>query len=92
MGPLSRVTGAPIESDSRLLEGAHGDDALSLIEELMDEVAVLCSHGDVIPAFVDLLRFRGVPVAGRGCEKGSIWRLDGKPNDITGATYLGRPN
>lgn len=80
-----------VESDARLFEGNDAEAALSLIEEFVDEDIALCSHGDVIPELIDFLRHRGVPSEGRGCEKGSIWRLDRDGKIVTNAVYLGRP-
>jgi hypothetical protein len=80
-----------VESDARLVEGSDIDGVLALIDEFVDGDLALCSHGDVIPELIDTLRFREVPVDGRGCEKGSIWRLDRDGKIITSAVYLGRP-
>jgi hypothetical protein len=92
MAPLARACNLSVESDARLEEGAGGDDVLALIKELPDDIVALCSHGDVIPEVIDLLSYRGVAVAGGGCEKGSIWRLDRRHDEIVQATYLGRPS
>jgi 8-oxo-dGTP diphosphatase len=91
VAPLARVRMVPVESDARLVEGADADGALALIDEFVDGDLALCSHGDVIPDMIDDLRSRGVPTEGRGCEKGSIWRLDRDGKIITNAVYLGRP-
>jgi 8-oxo-dGTP diphosphatase len=53
--PLAQRLGQPIETDDRLAEGRDGEEALVLADELRQKVdaAAVCSHGDVIP---DLLR------------------------------------
>jgi 8-oxo-dGTP diphosphatase len=91
VAPLARARLCPVESDARLFEGNDADAVLSLIDEYPDEQIALCSHGDVIPELIDALRLRGVPSEGRGCEKGSIWRLDRDGKVIVNAIYLGRP-
>ena len=88
--PLADAVGLAVEIDARLAEGSSYGAVLDLIEQL-PEGSVLCSHGDVIPAVIDLLRDSGVPITGRGCEKGSIWRLDRHNGAVIAATYLGRP-
>ena len=91
VAPLARIRMCAVESDARLFEGSDADDVLSIIDEYVDVDIALCSHGDVIPELIDLLRLRGVPNEGRGCEKGSIWRLDRDGKIVTNAVYLGRP-
>ena len=91
VAPLARVRMCTVESDARLFEGSDAESALDLIDEFADDYIALCSHGDVIPELIDLLRARGVPSDGRGCEKGSIWQLDREGKIITNAVYLGRP-
>jgi 8-oxo-dGTP diphosphatase len=91
VAPLARTRMCAVESDARLFEGSDAEAALALIEEFTDADIALCSHGDVIPELIDLLRQQGVPSDGRGCEKGSIWRLDRDGKIVTNAVYLGRP-
>ena len=91
VAPLARVRRCAVESDARLFEGAEAEGVCSLIEEFVDEQIALCSHGDVIPELIDLFRHQGVSSDGRGCEKGSIWRLDRDGKIVTQAVYLGRP-
>jgi 8-oxo-dGTP diphosphatase len=76
--PLADRLGLLVDADDRLLEGADGDEALSLAAELSEErtAAVICSHGDVVPDMLRILkagttRFRD-PVV---WPKGSIWVL-----------------
>jgi 8-oxo-dGTP diphosphatase len=53
--PLAQRLGEAVETDERLAEGHDGEEALDLANELRKnaDAAALCSHGDVIP---DLLR------------------------------------
>jgi 8-oxo-dGTP diphosphatase len=91
VAPLARARLCTVESDARLVEGSAVEGALALIDEFADGELALCSHGDVIPELIGYMRFRGVPCEGRGCEKGSIWRLDRDGKVVTNAVYLGRP-
>ena len=91
VAPLARVRMSAVESDARLFEGGDAESVRALIDEYPDDQIALCSHGDVIPELIDLLRRSGVPSEGRGCEKGSIWRLERDGKIVTSAAYLGRP-
>ncbi|HEV8564978.1 MAG TPA: phosphoglycerate mutase family protein [Actinomycetota bacterium] len=75
--PLAIERGSPIEETSALSEGASVTEALDLIAELGDVPAVLCSHGDVIPALVEHLAENGMTIDGeRDWRKGSTWVLE----------------
>ena len=91
VAPLARARMSTVESDARLVEGSDAEAARALIDEFVDDHIALCSHGDVIPELIGLLRSQGVPTEGRGCEKGSIWRLDREGKSIVNARYIGRP-
>jgi 8-oxo-dGTP diphosphatase len=56
--PLAARLGVAVEDDIRLAEGADGADALALADELRkeNEAAVVCSHGDVIPEMLRVLK------------------------------------
>ena len=66
--PLSRALGLPLEERVELAEGASADEVQRLAAQLRDDVAVLCTHGDVVE-----------DVLGEESEKGSTWiiRLEG---------------
>jgi 8-oxo-dGTP diphosphatase len=91
VAPLARVRMCTVDSDARLHEGSDAEAARALIDEFADDHIALCSHGDVIPELIALLRSDGIPTEGRGCEKGSIWRLERDGKTIVSAVYLGRP-
>jgi 8-oxo-dGTP diphosphatase len=76
--PLADQLGLRIDADDRLLEGADADRALLLADELGKErmAAAICSHGDVIPDMLRILkggttRFKDPFI----WPKGSIWVL-----------------
>jgi len=90
--PLAQVHGVSVEIDDRLLEGADPVDALALLghELAIGGAVAACSHGDVIPGVLDLLRSKGVPLDGPFTwPKGSTWVLEGRDGGgVVRARYL----
>jgi 8-oxo-dGTP diphosphatase len=89
--PLADQLGLRVDADDRLLEGADGDQALALAAELRKErtAAAICSHGDVIPDMLRILkagatRFRDPFM----WPKGSIWVLTGDGACWSKARYI----
>ena len=92
--PLGQRLGVPVEVDPRLREGSGGEEALALAGELRKEhaAAALCSHGDVIP---DMLRILKATTA-RFKEplqwpKASTWVLTWEDDRWTRARYIPPP-
>ena len=80
--PLAEAVGLPVEIDTRLAEGSSYSAVLDLIEQL-PEGAVLCSHGDVIPAVIDALLRRGAELASEpDHRKGAMWELERERGEI----------
>lgn len=74
--PLAKSRDLEVEEHADLFEGARIEDVLRLLsEQLGPQPIVACSHGDIIPEIIDSLARDGVPINGRGCEKGAVWRL-----------------
>lgn len=94
LGPLSHRLGLDIEQRDELWEGSSILGVLDLLTRHRGDAtngdAVICSHGDIIPAVIEMLGELGVEISGRGCELGSIWIVDADADDWTGATYVGR--
>lgn len=89
VAPLAEQLAIAVEVDEALFEGDHGQ-ALELVQAVATNASdtVLCSHGDVIPAIVDTLYYRGVKVDRLGkCAKGSIWTLAVEDGEVCRATY-----
>jgi len=92
MVPLSKLTGAPIEVTDTLSEEADLDATWDLIDSLIGYNAVLCSHGDVIPAMVNRLMWAGLSIESRFyCSKGSTWEVDVDGGKFTTGTYVPPP-
>jgi 8-oxo-dGTP diphosphatase len=75
--PLRDRFGLAIEVTQVLAEGMGAfEDVLSLLESI-DDGAVLCSHGDVIPEAVQALERRGMSIEGAAdWRKGVTWVLE----------------
>lgn len=91
--PLGDRTRLEIVIDDRLTEGAAFEDALELLGEVPDR-AVLCTHGDIIPAVLDALVRRGLEVrSAPDWRKGSVWVLRRKSSGrFTHATVWPPPS
>jgi broad specificity phosphatase PhoE len=92
--PLSQRLDLPVEVDPRLREGSTGEAALELADELCKEHATgaLCSHGDVIPDMLRILkattaRFKD-PLQ---WPKASTWVLTWDDDRWTRARYIPPP-
>jgi phosphohistidine phosphatase SixA len=86
---LAQQRGLPIRGDRRLARDARIGHALTLIGELADTHAVVCSHGELIGALLFRLREQGVPVPrGADSAKGSAWVLGTKGGAVVSAQYL----
>jgi 8-oxo-dGTP diphosphatase len=92
--PLAERIGLPIEPDRRLAEGSRGDDALALAHEVVavDDVGVLCSHGDVIPDLLAELKAAGTRFHHElTWPKASTWELSGNSSFWSDARLLSSP-
>ena len=86
--PLALALGLPVQEHEGLAEGAGIDACWTWMAEL-GEAAALCSHGDVIPALLQLAERWGAELpAARECRKGSVWRLERRGGRVVAATYL----
>ncbi|MEX1038682.1 MAG: NUDIX hydrolase [Acidimicrobiia bacterium] len=90
--PLAKMIGAEVEISEALAEGPDVDAAYDLIHSLAGANAVLCSHGDVIPATMTRLMWLGLTLNSRFyCSKGSIWEVDIKSGRYTEGRYVPPP-
>jgi 8-oxo-dGTP diphosphatase len=85
VAPLAERLGLEVEHHPALAEEAELDDTEALLAELAGSEAALCTHGNVMSALLDRLRWRGVELVaaprGGGGGKGSLWRLEGNGGD-----------
>ena len=81
--PLAERLGVDVQIESRLLEGQPFEPVLELIAEV-DDGAVLCTHGDIIPAVIQALQRRGMEIqTPPDWRKASVWVLRRKGSRIT---------
>jgi 8-oxo-dGTP diphosphatase len=88
--PFAAELGVEVEETDALAEGAGYAEVAKLILDLGDTPALLCSHGDVIPTFLDaLVEIDGLALApDYPCAKGSTWILERAGDRYLAATYL----
>lgn len=90
--PLAKRIGAKIEVDEALAEGPDIDAAYELVDSLVGYNAVLCSHGDVIPATINRLMWAGLSLESRFyCSKASIWEIGLEGGKFTTGHYVKPP-
>lgn len=65
--PLSERLGLPVETAPALAEGASAHEVVGFLESVSGQMAVACTHGDVVQMLVG---------AGRPMKKGGLWLLD----------------
>jgi phosphohistidine phosphatase SixA len=90
--PLAKALGVEIEATDALAEGTWLIDALRLVEKVLDQETVLCSHGDIIPALLDHYARAGIPLDDNRMEKGSIWVLEVTDGEVVAGHYLPAPS
>jgi 8-oxo-dGTP diphosphatase len=89
--PLAKKLGLELTITEALAEGDAFDDAIALVDAAPKN-AVLCSHGDVIPAVLDALMHRGLVIRGEpDWRKGATWVLDRKKGEWAKAKAIPPP-
>lgn len=90
--PLASRLGREVEQSHALAEGADTGFALGLVNDLAGSVAVLSSHGDVIPDVLDHLAGRGMELESPfEVKKGSTWVVDVEAAVPVRARYVPPP-
>lgn len=90
--PLAARLGVQVKVCDALLEGSDPVDALELLKR--GEVVAACTHGDIVPGVLDLLRSEGVKLDGPALwPKASTWVLSSGSDDagFARARYLPPP-
>ena len=90
--PLAKLIKARIETSPLLAEEPDIDAAYALVDSVVGYNAVICSHGDVIPALINRMMWAGLSLESRFyCSKGSIWVVEVDGGKFTTAHYLPPP-
>ncbi len=88
--PLAASLGLEVETQPDLWEGTPTAHVLAVLTQHQEGALVACSHGDIIPAVIEMMAADGADVRGRGCEKGSIWMADHDGERWRSARYVDR--
>jgi phosphohistidine phosphatase SixA len=89
--PLAEELGLPVEESEALIEGASLADALRLVDQLGDQHAVFCTHGDVLGALLAAVQRRGVALPDQKMEKGGTWVLETDDGNVVSVRYVPPP-
>lgn len=90
--PIAEAIGAKVREHDALAEGPDIDAAYELCDDLVGYNAVLCTHGDVIPAVINRMMWAGLTLESRFyCSKGSIWEVDLEGGRFATARYVPPP-
>ena len=87
--PVAEAAGVAIVEHPALGEGEGGKATRELLIGLAGTNAVVCSHGDVIPAVVEWMVRRGMTLKSPfECKKGSVWEVEVNGGEFRKARYL----
>jgi 8-oxo-dGTP diphosphatase len=89
--PLARKLGLPVEKTPALAEGGRVREVVELLASLPDH-SVLCSHGDIIPAVIDVLQSHGMAMEGDpDYRKGATWVIERDGDEFVRAHAIPPP-
>jgi 8-oxo-dGTP diphosphatase len=88
VAPLAKKLHIDVEVSDALAEGAPLEHALRLVEKVLDDVAVLCTHGDVMLELLNHFARAGVPLDDDRLEKAGTWVLDVVDGAVRAARYV----
>jgi 8-oxo-dGTP diphosphatase len=89
--PLALELGLEVELSDALAEGARASQTLRLVEKMLDQNAVLCTHGDVLGNVLAHYESMGVRLRDTKLEKASTWVLEAVDGEVTSARYSPPP-
>ena len=88
--PLAQSLELEVETQPDLWEGTPTAHVLNVLTQHQEDTLVACSHGDIIPAVIEMMAAEGADIRGRGCEKGSIWLAEHDGDRWCWARYVDR--
>jgi 8-oxo-dGTP diphosphatase len=91
VAPLAERVHVELEVADALEEGASLADSLRLVEKLLTEEAVLCTHGDVLGNLLMHYAHLGIDIGDARIEKASVWTLDVIDGDVRAAHHVAPP-
>ncbi len=92
VAPIAAGHGLEVQVCAPLDEGSPADEGIALLRSLAGTEAVLCSHGDVIPAIMRTLIDKGLPVeGGAAASKAGLFEIETDDIDLVSARYVPPP-
>lgn len=89
---LSELMGLPVLADDRLAEDKDITAVIQMLEQA-PEGAVMCSHGDMIPAIIRTLENRGMTVTSTpDWRKAAVWVIERNGATFTSAAAWPPPS
>ncbi len=86
--PLAAELGLPVEESEALAEGSSQEALVGLAEQMIGSNAVLCGHGDTIPALLEAFARQGLGLPPLyDVKKGSIWIVEFEAGEPRRARY-----
>ncbi|NOX21579.1 MAG: NUDIX hydrolase [Actinobacteria bacterium] len=92
VGGYADEVGLPLERETELTEGSSGDDLARFITLMVGEQAAVCSHGDIIGAYIGKLVAEGVIDGPLEWRKGSVWTVHTRSGVAIDAEYRAPEN
>jgi phosphohistidine phosphatase SixA len=89
--PLAGRADVAIDLADALAEGAPLDDSLVLLDKVIRETSVLCTHGDVMGNLLRYFQANGAQLDDDRLEKGSIWALEVNDDTVVTGRYIPPP-
>jgi 8-oxo-dGTP diphosphatase len=86
--PLAGRAAVKIDLADGLAEGASLDESLVVVDKVIAENAVLCTHGDVIPNLLSHFQRHGAHIDDNRFEKGSYWVLEIVEGAVISGSYV----
>ena len=89
--PVAEALGLPVESVDELAEG-HGSDAVRLLATMGGESAILCTHGDVASALLEVLvpDPKSADRKALRLQKGEVWVVQSTGSSLAIVQHLRR--
>lgn len=94
VAPLAEARGLRVEEDARLHEGTDPADAFEALERDLQAISLAaCSHGDLVPAILDLAHRSGAKLPAEvRWPKGCTWIVEHRDGRWGAARYLPPPS
>lgn len=86
--PTATQKSLEIVERETLWEDSLPSDIAEAINQTTAETSLWCSHGNLIPAVVEMLQISEISTTRRGAVKGAVWAIEGEPNNWATASYI----